>query len=131
MRVVLKVSFPIFFSAFCVLINVKLQRDIILSFWQHCKNCVAITSQKRAECSIENGAAVACSCAFWGAHGYMFFTAQNKSAVEIHREVCLVYGNCMSIQMIWRWCKHTSLWISTADLFWAPKPSLHYDSLSR
>ncbi len=37
------------------------------------------------------------------------FTTQIKSAVEIHTEVCSVYGNCMSIQMIWQWRKHTSL----------------------
>ncbi len=60
-----------------------------------------------------------------------FFTAQNKSAVEIHKEVCSVYGNCMSIQMIQQWCKYTSLRISTYDLLSVVKKTNNHVHLTR
>ncbi len=65
------------------------------------ENCKATASQKRTERCSENGAATACSrsenaaaaaCspALRVARDYSFFTAQNKSAVENHGEMCLV-----------------------------------------
>ncbi len=49
----------------------------------------------------------------------LFFTAQNESAIEIHREVCSVYGMNIYTNAAMVWTR--SLWISTADLFWAVK----------
>ncbi len=81
-----------------------------MNFWQHRKNCVAITTQKNIEHSIENEAAVACSYALRGTQTYsFFFTTENKSAVEIHREVCSRHCRiiCIDIQLLYT--KHTSL----------------------
>ncbi len=72
-RVVSKVSFPVFFLGVlwdqCKIAG----RHNFLSFWKHCKNYVAIASQKCTECSIENGASIACSCALRGVRSYSFF----------------------------------------------------------
>ncbi len=106
----LKNKFPYFFSWHFVNRSTWNCREIsFLSFWQHCKNYIAIASQKHMEHSIENGAAIACSRTLRGECGYSFFTAQNKSAVEIHREVCLChrYISCKDIQLLY--AEHTSL----------------------
>ncbi len=49
------------------------------------------------------------SRALWGACGYLFFTSQNKSTVEIHRDVCSCHCRiiCRDIQLLYT--KHTSL----------------------
>ncbi len=59
-----------------------------MGFWQHCKNCVATASRKCTKYGIEKGVAVLGSRALRGVYGYSFFTAQNKLAVEIRREMC-------------------------------------------
>ncbi len=58
---------------------------------------VTITSQKYTEHSIENRAAVACSRALLGVCSYSFFYCPKRISIKIHREVCLVCGNCMAI----------------------------------
>ncbi len=92
-----------------------------MSFWQHCNNCLAIISQKHTECRIENRSVVACSCALWGGHGYSFFIIQNKSAVEIHSEVCSRHRRIICIDILLPYTKNMSLRILTADLFWVVK----------
>ncbi len=53
----LKSKFPYFFSRRFVNQSTWHCREIwFASFWQHCKNYMAITSQKHTEHSIENGA---------------------------------------------------------------------------
>ncbi len=49
------------------------------------------------------------------------FYHPNKSAVEIHREVCSLHHHiiCTDIQL--PYTKHTSSWITTTDLFWVFK----------
>ncbi len=86
-RVISKVSFHIFFGVLWT--N---QREIArrFNFWVSGNTvCVAITSQKHTEHSIENGTAVLCSRALQNACVYSLLTVQNKSTVEIHREVSL------------------------------------------
>ncbi len=46
-----------------------------------------------------------------------FFTIENKSAVEIHREVCSHHCRIICIDIQLPYTKHISLWISTTDLF--------------
>ncbi len=117
----LKSKFPYFFLR--VLWTARLEIAKRYNFWVS-GNTVKIVQRslhKNIQNTIENVAAVAYSRTLCTACGYSFFPYQNKSAVEIHKEVCLVYDNCLSIQMIRRWREHTSLWISTADLFWVVK----------
>ncbi len=78
-----------------------------MSIWKHRKNCVVIASQKRTERSTENGAGTACSCALQDARSYSFFTAQNKSVVEIYREVCLRHRRIIYIDIQLPYTEHT------------------------
>ncbi len=107
-----------------IIINVKSQGNIILGFWEHCKNCVAITLQKHTERSTENGASIVYSCALRGVYGYSFFTARNKSVIEIHRELCSCNRPIIYIDIQLPYTELTSLWISTADLFRAVKKQI-------
>ncbi len=73
-RVVSKVNFPVFFL--CILWTNQREITGRYNFWvsgNTCKNCVAITSQKCTECSVENRAAVTCSRALWCVWGYLVF----------------------------------------------------------
>ncbi len=118
-RVISKVSFPIFFLR----ILWTDQREIAgrYNFWisGNIENYVAITSQKRTENGIENGAAIACSHALQVRVGICFFTALNKSAVEIRREVCSCHHHvrCIDIQLLY--AEHNSLLNFNSWLFWA------------
>ncbi len=62
---------------------------------------------------------------------YSFLPSKTNQLVKFNREVCSVYGNCTSIQIIPQWCEHTSLWISTADLFWGVKKTNNLTHLAR
>ncbi len=76
-----------------------------------------------------------CSCALQGVHSYSFFSHQKKKTtnqlLKFNREVCSAYSNYMSIQLIRQCQKHTSLWISTADLFWVVKKMNTHTHLAR
>ncbi len=50
--------------------------------------------------------------------GIHFFTIRNKSALEIHREVCSCHCRISCIDIQFLYTKHTSSWILIADLFW-------------
>ncbi len=60
-----------------------------------------------------------------------FITSQNKSAVEIHRELCLCHHLIICIDIQLPYTEHISLWISIADLFWCVKKTNNRARLAR
>ncbi len=109
-RVVSKVSFPIFFLG--ILWTDQREIAVRYNFWVS-GNTVKITWQslhKNVQNTVLKMELPLCVVAPCNVRvGIRFFTIQNKSAVEIHREVCVCHHriSCIDIQLLYT--KHTSL----------------------